>query len=875
MLCGPPRQRRPSSLPPLLPRQEPRAELVEAARPAQTWTEPGCPKSTAVFRPLSEAEGAARPPRPAAAWFPSGGRATPQSVACGGSSRCAMRCPDSAGGHRDTAGRSASPRVAGCSGVGSCHFERHGARSETPRQGRGSGASATPRDVIAKAVEQLDPRRSTSGSKRGRRTSHVDVVKAVYLDIGNGGEFTDGSSSSKSILPDLGNCGPSLDVRVQREVAAIRTGEDAINFFTKYQDGTEVKLLYLVRRQTCGEGDEVGPYDLEVACDENIQQEYFTISASGIVHFRAGQLSECTPLAEWLHQSTMYRVLSAVPFFRLFQQRRCLTHWRASARYSAYCQLRRVLAHGCLFARPSFAGQLGRAHAHACDIQAIALVSPPEGHCQLAAFEKAQQHAVAEAQHALEGRQEEIESDLANVVKRLAQAAEAKAPSQCPAIYTLGKVRSRPLSKSMAQEREEAQRQVRFRRALQWDSSRFGDCVRLVELMLRASVVVAVARCAARLRTWATGVAADAASAGAASAAPGPVSGGIFLLAVEMNGEGALELSPTKDELVDSFEGILRNIEDFASSANWSFSARGKLGPHLHSESGTRMPQEQRPLRSVHGGYRANVAEVFGAIRGASHEAKNLANETYARYARIHRYGAAWSETAFAAQQHSYEDVAGDLQLMRDFDAELQPGRFRMQRSAGRLLVLDARNLRERLAAVPNAALPAMKRALAAIARDTCAAAVRRLDTARLVSSMVRPFELTRGGSETDADNPRAVEAQLERVQAMYRLLKDFNVKVGVEEEVGLDALQALSARQMSSTTSASSRRSAVVAPAPAAPRSGEGSENGHDVRDGETECPQASEQAHAVAELTTSCIFPDAMGELQRARLQSPPEIA
>ena len=72
---------------------------------------------------------------------------------------------------------------------------------------------------------------------------------------------------------------------VKEQIAKLGTGEDAISFFAKYGNATPIKYVNCILSPT---PDEIfRPYDLGVLphVEGDITEiEYYTISASGIVH---------------------------------------------------------------------------------------------------------------------------------------------------------------------------------------------------------------------------------------------------------------------------------------------------------------------------------------------------------------------------------------------------------------------------------------------------------------------------------------------------------------------------------------------------------------------------------------------------------------
>ena len=91
--------------------------------------------------------------------------------------------------------------------------------------------------------------------------------------------------------------------------AKLKTGEESANFFARNNNHTPVKFVYLNPAQT---GDAFRPYDLVVVPREQVEKEYFTMSAMGVVHvFDDGQPSEFKVLSTWMQESTFFNVRTA------------------------------------------------------------------------------------------------------------------------------------------------------------------------------------------------------------------------------------------------------------------------------------------------------------------------------------------------------------------------------------------------------------------------------------------------------------------------------------------------------------------------------------------------------------------------------------
>ena len=160
------------------------------------------------------------------------------------------------------------------------------------------------------------------------------------------------------------------DEELRKEVARLQTGEDAISFFARHSSNTRVKLLYC-NRVPKNFDDLFAPYDLMIVPEGKVNPEYFTISASGIVKVKPGELSEYISLVDWMHQSLMFRVLTSMTFFRCYIHRKMFDQWLINSRYEVYCRNRHRLKTSCFLAKPLFVEPLVSMHALIHEVEEV------------------------------------------------------------------------------------------------------------------------------------------------------------------------------------------------------------------------------------------------------------------------------------------------------------------------------------------------------------------------------------------------------------------------------------------------------------------------------------------------------------------------
>ena len=153
------------------------------------------------------------------------------------------------------------------------------------------------------------------------------------------------------------------DTPLYKQRAEIKTGEQAISFFAKHGNNTPIKIFNCNRAKV--RSTEFRPYDLEVVLDEKkLNEEYFTISNRGVVHVfkkNTKRMSdeEMVPTeflfaSDWIHEATLFNVLSSMKFFKNYLIGKVFNQWKANVRYKKYKKTREKLALNLKFVRPAF-----------------------------------------------------------------------------------------------------------------------------------------------------------------------------------------------------------------------------------------------------------------------------------------------------------------------------------------------------------------------------------------------------------------------------------------------------------------------------------------------------------------------------------------
>jgi dynein heavy chain, axonemal len=148
-----------------------------------------------------------------------------------------------------------------------------------------------------------------------------------------------------------------------RQRAEIKTGEQAISFFAKHGNNTPIKIFNCNRSKV--PPGVFRPYDLEVVLDEKyLNEEYFTISNRGVVHVfkkNTTQMNDETMVpteflfaSDWMHEATLFNVLSSMKFFKNYLNGKIFNSWKANVRHKRFIRTRQKISQKLKFMRPAF-----------------------------------------------------------------------------------------------------------------------------------------------------------------------------------------------------------------------------------------------------------------------------------------------------------------------------------------------------------------------------------------------------------------------------------------------------------------------------------------------------------------------------------------
>lgn len=607
-----------------------------------------------------------------------------------------------------------------------------------------------------------------AASRQSQRSNSVlSCARAAYLRTATDAGSDAGSAMAADRLSTIADSSVGESCRLEEEFAQLRTGDDAVQFFARHGTNCMIKVLYC-NKQSPDEDSGSSPCSLIVVPQHKVQAEHFTISASGVFHVCPGEMSECTPLSEWIHRGMMYSVLKAIPFFKLFVYQKSFTHWKANARTESYKRRRQRLSRSCFVAKPLFVGALKKLQKLTNDVQELPLLQLSNDSQRLLDFAHKQLEVRSNPSmgtHAeLERTQDQILEVLTGLVSRVQKScANVAGPQE--------RATQKSRSKSITQEKQEAREQARRSQMCEYDLARLGTFIRLADYMLQAARVTCVTNAVHALSTRLT-------------------SGHRVFSVDALFQQGGVVLNPPHEdfsrELDRLWDGSVEAVSSMLSLAS-SAQFKNQL-PHLHKV------QTVESILSSCGKYQQQINHIQETIFEQLQAAEGGANELYMRYYHIFKFGEEWDEDAFANQEHTLESLSKQVQLMSEFKGDLVG--FRLHRVFGAIAV-NGTELRSSLEPIYERGLMVTMRMLSLLAHEKGAAtnqqvitAIKALDERPHTPHTPQAVKSFSTVCETVDDQLAKAEMARGELESAWRLLTKQGFRVSVEDQLLLDQLQ-------------------------------------------------------------------------------------
>lgn len=612
-------------------------------------------------------------------------------------------------------------------------------------------------------------RRSVSRSSK-RSGSALSNVRAAYLGATADSEEGSVADDKVSTIAESAASAVSEDMRLQQELSQLQSGDDAVKFFARHGANCPIKVLYC-NRQPEDETEDRGSAlcRLVIVPQHKAKPEHFTISANGVLHVCPGEMSECASLSQWIHHGMMFSVLKSMPFFKHFAYQKNFQHWKANARYEAFCRTRQRLSRTCFLARPLFVGALAQVHSLVSDVREIPLLTLSQESQRLSDFvanqTRVRSNPSSGARVQLEHKQDSILEALTNLITSVQQAVAELPGSQDQSRWV-------SKSKSMVREKQEAREQAKKRQESDRDLASLGNFMRLADYMFQgarmACVVDATLSFCRRLESG----------------------NRMFTVDAGFDSAGAI-LQPQREE----FSGELSHVWDGAIQIVSSV-------PPLASSNQFRKYLDQdiinfqnfqhfEEILSSGGSFRRHTEKIEQLISEQLLAAEAGSNEQYMRYHHIYKFGQQWDEDACSKEVQTFESLSSQIRQMVEFKGELAG--FRLHRSFG-VVHVNGTGLRNILEPIPEQGLAVSMKLLAVHAHEKCVAAGQQLSAAikaleeRLATTSA--VENYKGLCESAEPSLQQAEDLSYDLEDSWHLLAKHGFRISMEAQLQMDTFR-------------------------------------------------------------------------------------
>lgn len=568
--------------------------------------------------------------------------------------------------------------------------------------------------------------------------------------------------------------GPDQEDREEallNEMKLLKTGEDAIAFFAKHGDQSDLQVIHCVSARV--EEGKFRPYDLVVVDEKEKGNEYFMISPKGIVHVSPGKQSEHTTLTSWMHQVMIFTVLVSMSFFRNYLTGRAFQRWRSGASNQIYAKHRQSLSRRLFLAKPIFADAQVKVHEILRSLSFTRLLALDGHHNAMGALELrpflVQQRELCDRVD-LDTTAEAACEVLDDAIKKVMNSAELFNQEDPKLLKMLSGRNVSVFAKRQAAERE-AYRQ----KLCAFNQSLVGSFVRLVDVIQQSCLVdLAASKACSLLERFAR-------------------TSKLFLVSPTFGEAKAsgdekgipLGLEPGKEDFQDGMQQVLEQIVAVCKVPN--VTSYRKYMRHFKEDPAPAIPTDVIHNNPV---FRTTLQGLMKQIESDFEKAHQFGESHFAVVYKIHLHSLSWDTDAFGRAKHTHDTLARGMSEMQVFDKHLQ--KLTTKHPVG-FLSIEVTALRDAMVAHVKLSVKAMQSKLSELALETCKkAAVRYHEVNQKLQERpknldelveyVRSFKRI-GGEVAD------LEALKTSVEDMYATLAQHNIRSAPADDFQRDLM--------------------------------------------------------------------------------------
>lgn len=594
-------------------------------------------------------------------------------------------------------------------------------------------------------------------------------------------------------------------------LSQLRTGEDAVAFFARAGKTSALKVVYLNRSAQLNEVD-YRPYDLIVVPDSSeCEPEYFTMSASGVVHISPGNPTEFMSLSDFMKEATLFRILRKLSFFKNYLIFKYFKTWFLNARKQSFMKKRAKFYKNYFGSRKTFAETFVKVRREAYKLSQIPVMNleerkGEERHFLISHFNERQDKRRASSFKEFEAVIDNIEQILIHLCKEVTQRAKVDEnlkpenveqyllkgnetlPNQEKDENEMTELLSKPKSKSMVQVQEEERlRRIALKKAKD-EADRLNDFVRVCDWMATEALIrQAQDSMRAFLRLMSQQVI-------------------MFKISIEFDmretdgDDGTITDSirlnylPSENEIAEAFR---KNSEEIITCLS-------KLARLIQMRS-FKLYFEQEILRGGPG--QSEILKISTCLRrdetyqtllqGMLKLLNDNFNDTieyskvFERFVEWCKFAKSWNATAYAEKHHSVDEFLTDLERINTAINELK----RMQQVQDKgVLFVESREIKKTLQPMIDDILHQINDHISLTSRNMCITLFtefqEKVKILKNQPTKLADFAMFVRDVNIIKKEERKLMHRAEEVDKMYDLAKKYRVKISNEDLSRLDELK-------------------------------------------------------------------------------------
>eukprot|EP00605_Chrysophyceae_sp_TOSAG23-4_P000859 GSChrysophyteH1.ASY1.ANO1.950.1 assembled CDS len=525
-------------------------------------------------------------------------------------------------------------------------------------------------------------------------------------------------------------------------LGGLQTGDDAINFFARFGSETGVKFVHL---KEVKDSKVYAPYDLvRVETPVPVGEEYYTMSPAGIVWHCPGENSECIPLSAWMRHGMLFKILRNIGFYKYFLHRKIFNTWRDNVRFLLFAKQRKSVGSRLYMTRKTTINAILCIKKHLMNVQSVRLLYVDGRTLEKDVFVEQQTQNCIKSGTLFEEAMRNVTNEVQTVIHQI-QNMHSKAsvdPNNQAVAYNDDVPEKH---KSLLRLRQEKVERIAMRKQAKLEYATLPAFIRFIDyLTVEALVSIAITTLQSFYDDFTK-----------------HRKNGVFETMVRFNASGSYfsptcgELQSVMDRLIEIMVNSVGNLNRVAYLNNKSQSSGASIQSIVRND--------RKFCETIHS-IKSRLEQDFERAEEHAH--------SYDSVRPIYDFNATWDFAAFKAEQHDMNTYKSMMQMINDWNKELEKLR---NRPIG-VLEIDSKRLKNELNPLREARLTEIKSFIMENARAKCLALTETYKDhlAKLANkpSQLKDFAGQCAIVQAMRDEEKALFKQTFSVDQMYALLQ-------------------------------------------------------------------------------------------------------